>query len=404
MNPADSITLPHNRPVSVSSSAEGSKAGPLALVLAGGGARAAYQVGFLRSLARRFPRLAFPILTGVSAGAINAAHLASHPGPLPDSVDRLTSLWEAITLDRVFRTDLPALAFTMARWAMRLISGGVNLSPQARGLVDTAPLRDFLENALASADGHPLQGIVHNLHDGRLSAVSLTTTNYTTGESNSWVQGKGIAMWQRPGRRSIAARLSIDHILASCALPLFFPATRIGPDWHGDGGVRLTAPLSPALHLGARRMIAVSTQYVSPHPGAMSQEPRDYPSPATIIGLLLDSVFLDMLDYDALTTQRVNQLLAAHPRPKETGLHPVKLLLVRPSQDLGVIANEFESSLPRTFRFVTRGLGTQETRRADLLATLMFQPGYIRRLIALGEHDGDLRRDEIAAFLGRDST
>jgi NTE family protein len=375
--------------------------GSLALVLAGGGARAAYQVGFLRSLARHFPELEFPILTGVSAGAINAAHLANSRESLPDSVRQLTELWENLTIDQVFRTDMPALALTMARWAMRLVSGGVKFSTPARGLVDTTPLRRFLEQALNTHDGF-LHGIEENIRNGRLSAIGLTTTNYTNGDSNTWIQSSAITNWEVPGRRSVNARLGIDHIMASCALPLFFPAAKIGHDWHGDGGVRLTAPLSPALHLGARRMIAVSTQYAGPRAGALSQTPRDYPSPATIIGLLLDSIFLDMLDYDALTIQRVNTLLEAHPSPKETGLHPVKLLLIRPSQDLSVIANEFESELPATFRFVTRGLGTQETRRADMLATLMFQPGYIRRMIAIGEKDGDKRHEEVAEFLARD--
>jgi NTE family protein len=373
--------------------------GKLALVLAGGGARAAYQVGFLRSLARHFPDLEIPILTGVSAGAINAAHLANSREPFDDTVRQLTSLWEGLTIDQVFRTDLPALAVTMMRWAVRLVSGGVTLSPPTRGLVDTAPLRRFLEKALHADDGR-LSGIRENILDGRLAALGLTTTNYTDGESNTWIQSAEHVEWERPGRHSVTARIEIDHIMASCALPLFFPAAKIGNDWHGDGGVRLTAPLSPALHLGARRIIAVSTQYGGHHhAGALSQEPREYPAPATIIGLLLDSVFLDMLDYDALNIQRVNALLEAHPNPGGTGFHPVKLLVIRPSQDLGVIANEFEAELPKTFRFVTRGLGTREARRADMLATLMFQPGYIRRMIAIGEEDGEKRRAEVAAFL-----
>lgn len=397
--PASATSRLHIPPQPSQTSGVNPDPGKLALVLAGGGARAAYQVGFLRSVAKHFPELGFPILTGVSAGAINAAHLANSRDPLPESVRQLTALWEKLTIDQVFRTDLPALAFTMARWAVRLVSGGVNLSPPARGLVDTQPLRQFLETALASTNGDPLQGIIDNLRSGRLAAVGLTTTNYTTGESNTWIQGKEVSIWQRPGRRSYDAQLSVDHIMASSALPLFFPATRIGHDWHGDGGLRLTAPLSPALHLGARRMIAISTQFPGHRAGAMSQTPHDYPSPATIIGLLLDSVFLDMLDYDALSTERVNALLAAHPHAHDIGLHPVKLLLIRPSQDLSVIANEFEADLPRTFRFVTRGLGTRETRRADMLATLMFQPGYIRRMIAIGEADADHRRDEIDAFL-----
>jgi NTE family protein len=375
--------------------------GKLALVLAGGGARAAYQVGFLRSLARHFPDLNFPILTGVSAGAINAAHLANSLDPLPESTRKLAALWEGLTIDQVFRTDLPALTFTMVKWALQLVSGGTNFSPSARGMVDTTPLRRFLEKALDVRDGH-LSGVEENIRSGRLSALGLTTTNYTNGASNTWIQGNDLYDWERPGRRSVQDRITIDHIMASSALPLFFPAARIGCDWHGDGGVRLTAPLSPALHLGAERMIAISTQYTGPRQGPLSQVPHDYPSPATLIGLLLDSVFVDMLDSDAGQARRVNALLESHRHPENTGLHAVDLILIRPSVDLGVIANEYESQLPRSFRFATRGLGTREARRSDMLATLMFEPGYIRRLIAIGEMDGDHRRDEIAAFLARE--
>ena len=373
--------------------------GKLALVLAGGGARAAYQVGFLRQLSRYFPELNFPVLTGVSAGAINAAHLANTPDAFPEAMSKLVQLWEGLTIDQIFRTDLPALASIMSKWALRLVSGGMYLSPPARGMVDNSPLRHFLENALGARDGY-LPGVEENIRTGRLSALGLTTTNYTNGESNTWIQGNNLSDWERPGRRSIQDRITIDHIMASSALPLFFPAGRIHNDWHGDGGVRLTSPLSPALHLGADRMIAISTQFTGIHrPSSLSQEPHEYPSPATLIGLMLDSVFLDMLDYDALNTRRVNSLLEAHSHPQDTGLHPVQLLLIRPSVDLSVLANDYESKLPSTFRFVTRGLGTREARRSDMLATLLFETGYIRRMIAIGENDCAHRRDEISAFL-----
>ena len=375
------------------------ESGKLALVLAGGGARAAYQVGFLRQLSRHFPELNFPVLTGVSAGAINAAHLANTADAFPVAMDKLVNLWEGLTIDQVFRTDLPAIASIMSKWALRLVSGGMYLSPPARGMVDNTPLRRFLEKALGAADGH-LPGVEENIRTGRLSALGLTTTNYSNGESNTWIQGSNLSDWERPGRRSIQDRISIDHIMASSALPLFFPAGQIGNDWHGDGGVRLTSPLSPAMHLGANRMIAISTQYTGFHrPSALSQSPHEYPSPATLIGLMLDSVFLDMLDYDALNTRRVNALLEAHSHPQDTGLHPVQLLLIRPSVDLSMLANEYESRLPRTFRFATRGLGTREARRSDMLATLLFEHGYIRRMIAIGENDCTKRLEEIAAFL-----
>ncbi len=372
----------------------------LALVLGGGGARAAYQVGFLRSLARAFPDLHFPVLTGVSAGAINAAHLANSPDAFPQSVERLAALWRGITVDQVFRTDLPTLSTTMLRWALRLVLGGASLSPPTQGMVDTTPLRRFLQHALGSKDGL-LCGIDENIRRGRLSAVGITTTNYSDGQSVTWVQGSDIPAWKRPGRQSMLTTLTVDHILASCALPLFFPAIHLGEGWHGDGGIRLTAPLSPAMHLGADRMIAISTQYAASSTVPAPVTTRGYPPPATVIGLLMDAVFLDMLDYDALMTQRFNALLRGHPSARDTGLRPVELLLIRPSLDLGMIANKFEVELPRTFRFATRGLGTRETRRADLLATVLFQPGYINRMIEIGEQDGDRRREEIAAFIGR---
>lgn len=350
-------------------------------------------------MSRYFPELNFPVLTGVSAGAINAAHLANTPDPFPEAMNKLVTLWEGLTIDQVFRTDLPAIASIMSKWALRLVSGGMYISPPARGMVDNTPLRHFLENALGAKNGH-LPGVEENIRTGRLSAVGLTTTNYTNGESNTWIQGNNLSDWVRPGRRSIQDRITIDHIMASSALPLFFPAGRIGDDWHGDGGVRLTSPLSPALHLGANRMIAISTQYAGIHPPSpLSQIPHEYPSPATLIGLMLDAVFLDMLDYDALNTKRVNTLLEAHSHPHDTGLHPVQLLLIRPSVDLSVLANDYESRLPRTFRFATRGLGTREARRSDMLATLLFEHGYIRRMIAIGENDCSKRLDEIAAFL-----
>ena len=288
----------------------------------------------------------------------------------------------------------------MLRWALRLVSGGAQLAPPTRGLVDTAPLDRFLRKALNSPDG-TLRGIDANLRYGRLSAVGITTTNYGTGDSITWAQGCDIPTWQRPGRQSMMTTLTVDHIMASCALPLFFPAVQLGDDWHGDGGLRLTAPLSPALHLGAQKMIAISSQYTPGRSEASPGRPHGYPPPATIIGLMLESVFIDMLDADALVMHRLNHVLSGHPRGTESGIHPVELLLVRPSRDLGAIANQFERELPRTFRFVTRGLGTRESRRADLLATVLFQPRYIARMIRIGEEDGESRREEIKRFLGR---
>jgi NTE family protein len=303
-------------------------------------------------------------------------------------------------MDQVFRTNFTALGGNMLRWVARLASGGAQFTPPARGFVDTAPLRTFLKHAF-SADGGPLTGIDENIRRGRLQAVGITTTSYATGQSITWVHGNGVTMWQRPGRRGRQAKLSVEHVMASCALPLFFPAAELANAWHGDGGLRMTAPLSPAVHLGADRIIAISTHYARSQTEADQPTTLGYPPPATVLGVLLDMVFLDLLDYDAMNMRRLNQLLHEHSRSAEPGLRPVELLLQRPSQDLENIANEFETVLPRPFRFATRGLGTLQTSRADLLATLLFEPGYIRRMIEIGERDGEQQRAEIASFLGR---
>src|SRR2546422_873807 len=248
--------------------------GDVAIILSGGGARAAYQVGVLRGLSRHFPRARPLILAGESAGAINAAYLAAHPGTLPEAVEDLARLWSQLTADEIFRVGALSLARNVLRWGTRLMSGGAAIAPEARGLLDTAPLRALLERSFAPADGE-LVGIAKNLDRGLLKAIALTTINYSTGQTVTWVQGGRIRDWERPLRRSVGTRLTIDHVLASAALPFLFPAVRLGDDWYGDGGVRLHAPLSPAIHLGAERILAISTRYRPTHEEA-DQPPRGW--------------------------------------------------------------------------------------------------------------------------------
>jgi NTE family protein len=376
--------------------------GRLAMTLGGGGARAAYHAGFLRRLGELEPDLHFPVLTGVSAGAINIACLGSGPGNFGANAVRLAEFWTAITAEQVFRSDWLAVIANMLSWAARLVSGGARLTPRARSLVDTSPLRHFLMAALCPAGDSRLHGIEENIRRGRLDAVGITTTNYYTGISTTWVESREVVSWQRPGRCGLPADLTLDHVMASCALPLFFPAVRLENAWHGDGGIRLVSPLSPAIHLGATRVLALSTRPARPMPEVDPIEPRPYPSPASIIGQMLDAVFLDVLDQDALHLHRLNQLLARNPAAAPAGLHPIQLLLVRPSVDLATLAWKYEAELPQAFRHAIRGLGTKETSHADLLATVMFSHGYVRELMAIGERDASARHRQIAAFLRED--
>jgi NTE family protein len=370
----------------------------VAIILSGGGARAAYQVGVLRGLSRHLPWARPLILTGESAGAINAAYLAAHPGTLPEAAEDLARLWSQLTADQLFRVGALSLARSVLRWGTRLMSGGAAIAPEARGLLDTAPLRALLERSLAPADGE-IVGIAKNLDRGLLKAIALTTIDYTTGQAVTWVQGGRIRDWERPLRRSVVTRLTIDHVLASASLPFLFPAVRLGDDWYGDGGVRLHAPLSPAIHLGAGRILAISTRYRPTHEEADQPAVHGYPPPAQVAGILLDAIFLDLIDYDALVLDRLNRLLGKVPRQEWGELRPVDLLVLRPSQDLATLAAGCEACLPRALRFFVRGLGAHETSRPALLSLLMFMPEYLRPLIRIGESDVEARLDEIAAFL-----
>src|SRR5262245_26711944 len=373
----------------------------LALVFSGGGARGAYQVGFLRVLARECPDVLPGILTGVSAGGINAAYLAARQERFDERVENLAAVWSGLHIDDVFRVDVRDLANRLVRWGGRLISGGRTILPPSRSLVDTEPLRGLLERML-QADGGRIEGIERSLRDGWLRAMALTASSYTTGQSLTWVHARhdcGIQTWERPYRKSVTCEFRVDHVMASAALPFFFPAVEVDGAWYGDGGIRLTAPLSPAVHLGARRIIAISTSYARSREEADRPAVSGYPPPAQVAGLLYNAIFLDQLDADALQLQQVNSLAARLPEDQRDGLRHIDLLMLRPSMDLGRLANEYEAELPRAFRFLTRGLGTRETRSNDMLSLVMFQDDYVKRLIALGEDDAMRRLDEIRAFL-----
>jgi NTE family protein len=373
----------------------------LALMFSGGGARAAYQVGFLRLLAREFPHCVPGILTGVSAGGINAAYLASRQDPFAEKVENLADIWCNIHIDNVFRVDLRDLASRTVRWGGRLLAGGTHPVEPARSMVDTAPLRELLYRLLGS-NGGEIPGIAASLRAGWLRAVALTASSYTTGQTMTWVQTRedcGFQTWERPQRKSVACALRVDHVIASAALPFLFPAVEVDGAWYGDGGIRLTAPLSPAVHLGARRIIAVSTRYARSRAEADRPLINGYPPPAQVAGALYNAIFLDQLDSDALQLQQINRLIAKLPLAERDGLRSIDLLMLRPSVDLGRLANAYEPDLPRAFRFLTRGLGTRETRSNDMLSLVMFQGDYVKRLIELGEADAIARLDDIRRFL-----
>jgi NTE family protein len=369
-----------------------------ALVLSGGGARAAYQVGALAALAEIAPDLYPPIITGVSAGAINAVALAAHRGPMGAAVTALRRDWERLEPRHVFGVRPASLMGALARLLFRGITGGRKGGAAFRGLLDPAPLQGYL------ARHSFLAGIDRNVTRGRIHAVALSATSYADGATVTFVQGaRDLPMWTRAQRRSQRATLTVDHVLASSAIPIIFPAVRIGDRYYGDGSVRQMAPLAPAIRLGARRIIAVSVRGT---PAARRpQEGAIYPSSAQLFGLLFHSIFLDAMATDAERLERMNQALQylAPAEQAAAGLRAIGLLLLQPSRDVGAMATGHPTHLPPLLAAVLRAMGARQVRAADFVSYLLFEHRYVADLMDLGYHDTIGQRGKVETFLATDA-
>jgi NTE family protein len=357
-----------------------------ALVLSGGGARGAYQAGVLRGIARQVPDLRLPILTGVSAGAINAAFLASRPEPIPEAIERLVDLWTGLETERILRTDVGSLFGNAIRVLLRVASGGGRLAPRVRGLVDTSPLRSLLEEIVRP------ERTALNIREGRLRAVAVSATSYRSGRTLTFVQAApGAPSWDRARHRSVPGPVTADHVMASAAIPLFFPAWEVDGEWFGDGGIRQGNPLAPAQILGADRILAVSARFRFQGGASRGSEVEGYPPPAHVVGLMLNSIFLDNLDVDAERLQRINRLVSRVPEERAWLLSErrIRLLVLRPSEDIGRIAARHEARMPKALRHLARGLGTRRVASPDLLSYILFESEYLRELVRLGERDAE---------------
>ncbi len=367
------------------------------LVLSGGGARAAYQVGVLQYIGETFPEAHFSIVNGVSAGAINSTHIANHVGPLSDAVETLTQNWKELDTSRVYSLKPKLNAIRMLMAPPDEEDDDLHQIQKRHGLVDTSPLRTFLRERFSAEDG-VLRGIDRNLARGVLKACAITTTNYSTGQTITWIEGKGIEDWERPNRVGRYTDLNVEHVLASTALPLFFPAIHIDGEWYGDGGIRLAAPLAPAIHLGARRILAVTTRYDRSRSEADEPLTTGYPPTAQFLGILSNAIFLDALDQDGLMLERINKLIEKLPHRHRNGLRPIELLMFRPSVDLGKLAGDYQMEIPPSLRMLTWGLGSRKTKSPDYLSMLLFQQGYIRTLIEIGYEDARRKHGQIETF------
>jgi len=386
------------------------------LILTGGGARAAYQVGVLAALAqlRRDAGVAnaanpFPIICGTSAGAINAATLASHADDFDSAVDGLVYLWQNIHVDQVYAADSFGVIRSGARW-MTMMSLGWALTRWRRShpksLLNNEPLGDLLRQWVQ------LERLGEMLDAGHLSALAISGSSYTSGQHVTFFQtGRDVQPWLRSQRLAVRTELTIGHLLASSAIPFIFPAQLLDLDgqaeWFGDGSMRQSAPISPAVHLGAERVLVIGAGRMSEPPGRRAPLAHGgHPSMAQIAGHALSSIFLDALAVDVERLQRVNNTLSLLPPElrSKTPLRPIDVLVIAPSRRIDDLAAEHQGSLPAPIRALLRGVGAtgqgQGASGSALTSYLLFEPSFTNELINLGMSDTLARRYDVQRFFG----
>jgi NTE family protein len=373
----------------------------LGLVLTGGGARGAYQAGVLLGIAEitGSHRLPFSILAGTSAGSINAAFLASHADDFQGATRALCDLWSTLSAGDVFRTDIASLSAKGAHWLRDLALGGWIGGGHAESLLDTTPLRRLLERNF-----DPL-AVAKAIGQGQLRALAITATNYHTGVAVTFIQGaEDVAGWTRTSRLGVRATIGVDHVLASSAIPVFFPSVAIGGAHYADGGIRMGTPFSPVIHLGADRILAVGIRSRAHEPDPLDlhheKSPLAAPTHADVGGTLLNAVFLDAVDSDFERLERINRtiaILAPELRATQT-LRPIGATLLLPSEDLGRVAAKVHSHLPVLLKHLLAGLGVDARSGWDLLSYLAFDSAYTARLVAMGYEDALRQNATIRSF------
>jgi NTE family protein len=389
---------------------------PAALVLMGGGARAAYQVGVLKAIAHLLrdvrrgldPTIArghnpFPIIVGTSAGAINAAALAARADNFQESVAQLVNVWENFHAEHVYRSDLLGVVRTGARWLTLLSLGWMvrrSLRMRPKSLLDNAPLAGLIESMI---DRDRLQ---QALERGHLRALAVTASGYGSGRHVTFYQSLNDYQFaSRLQREYVHTRIGTEHLLASSAIPFVFPAVPLAvgatAEHYGDGSMRQINPISPALHMGAERVMVIGAGQLG-QPGVLRQvDPRAYPSLAQIAGHAMATIFLDALASDIERLEKMNHIAEAlTPEQRRVlNLRVVESLVIAPSERLDGIAARFLSCLPRPVRALLEVLGAQRGNGAALASYLMFESPYTRVLIDLGFNDTLVRKDEVLAFL-----
>lgn len=375
----------------------GSKIG---LVLPGGGARGAFQVGVLKAIAEILPGDVpnpFPILSGTSAGAINAAVLASRARRFRSAVGEMEAVWAGFRSEQVFRTDALTMLKSSLHWLATIVLGGLG-ERNPRSLLDNDPLRSLLSRNIR------FPRIQTAIDHGHVQALAITAAGYQSARSVTFFQASpGTRAWQRTRRIGVRCAINLDHLMASIAVPLVFPPTCIRGEYYGDGAMRHSTPLSPAVHLGADRILVIGIRDETPEPAGDPHTPPVYPSFGHIAGYMLDTLFLDGLYSDLERLSRINDLLDSIPEDERTGpaakMRPIDTMIVIPSEEIREIAASCRKAAPVPLRALMRGLGGPDKGERRLLSYLLFESEFTRALIDLGYRDAMKIRDELEAFV-----
>jgi len=368
------------------------------IILSGGGARAAYQVGVLKAIYQQIPKGShnpFPIICGSSAGAINATVMACYAGQYRIGLRRLESVWANMHVDKVFKSDFSGMFKQTLRFALHIMAS--KNGPRFSSLLNNQPLRELLRGVI------PFQRLQELISDGLLHALCITCSDYSEGGSYSFFQGHDkIENWQRHRRLGVRDNIHLSHLMASSAIPMLFPAVAINHQFFGDGSVGFLSPISPALHLGAEKVLILGLDHAPEEQNYICYDKSHHPTIADIAGHVLDSVFIDSLDSDLERLQRINKTLDNIPEhlleQVDLNLKSVETLVIAPSKDLGILAIESAHELPSSTRFFLKRLGVNNEKGANILSYLLFEQGYCKNLIKLGYQDALNKESEIRHF------
>ncbi len=365
-----------------------------AIVLGGGGARAAYQVGVFKALVQFYPRnhgIPFKIVCGTSAGAINGTSIATHASCFHLGVRKLEWVWRNFKTEKVYRSSITGIGKHLLKMMLKGMQNG-HLNTDAGSLFDNDPLRNLLNELI------DFERIDRNIRSGALTALSIDTSSYNSSKSVTFFQAnKALDNWHRARRSGKRMLLNTEHLLASSAIPMVFPSIKLGQDYYGDGSVHQLAPLSSPIHLGAKKILVINLE--SPHKQT-PMELEHHPKTATIAGHLLDTIFSDTLNSDLERLERINNTLESVPKESQDKLQlkPIETLVIKPSEDLSLLASHYYQDMPFAVRSLLRLIGIDKHSDSSIVSYLLFEKAYTSALIDLGYEDAMCHIDELKAF------